>query len=67
MLPKDADYFILFVKQNVFLLICETLLQFKTNVFKNVLYSFDGIAAFLAAVTPVFSVTLSFRNVSNAA
>ncbi len=31
-------------------------------IFQNVIYSFDGKAEFSAAITPVFSVTWSFRN-----
>jgi len=35
---------------------------FYYNTHRNVIYSFDGKAEFLAAITSVFSVTLAFRN-----
>ncbi len=34
-------------------------------IFYNAIYSCDGKAEFSAAITPVFSVTLSFSNHSN--
>ncbi len=43
--------------------------QFKIiiyfNIFWNVIYFCDGKAEFSAVITPVFSVTWSFRNRSN--
>ncbi len=33
-----------------------------SNIFENVIYSYDGNAEISAAITHVFSVTLSFRN-----
>ncbi len=41
------------------------LLTFIWISFKNKMYFYDGKAGFSAVITPVFSVTWSFRNLSN--
>ncbi len=54
-LIKMKHYEIIQFKRNVF----------YVNIFLNAIYSCDGKAEFLASITPVFSVTWSFRNISS--